>query len=43
MKKLLADMDGADYYWDDILLHSPTWEEHIKTLTELQDRQTKSK
>ena len=35
IKKLLVNMDGADYYWDDILVHSPTWEKHLEALTEL--------
>ena len=35
MKKLLVDMNGVDYYWDDILAQSPTWEEHIEALTQL--------
>ena len=35
MEKLLADTNGVDHYWDDILVHSPTWEEHTEALTEL--------
>ena len=35
MKKLIADLDNVDFYWDDILVHTRTWEEHIKALREL--------
>ena len=35
MKKLIADLDNVDFYWDDILVHTRTWEEHIKALQEL--------
>ena len=28
-------MDGVDSYWDDILVHSSTWEEHLEALTKL--------
>ena len=32
MKKLLKGLDNVDYYWDDILVHTRTWEEHLKAL-----------
>ena len=35
MKKLIGDLDNVDFYWDDILVHTRTWEEHIKALREL--------
>ena len=35
MKKLIADLDNVDFYWDDILVHTRTWEDHIKALQEL--------
>ena len=35
MKKLIKDLDNVDFYWDDILVHTCTWEEHIKALQEL--------
>ena len=35
MKKLLEDLVDVDFYWDDILVHSHTWEEHIRALREL--------
>ena len=35
MKKLIKDLDNVDFYWDDILVHTRTWEEHIKALREL--------
>ena len=35
MKKLLKGMKNVAFYWDDILVHTRTWEEHIKTLREL--------
>ena len=35
MKKLLIGMKNVAFYWDDILVHTRTWEEHIKTLREL--------
>ena len=28
-------MDNVEIYWDDILVHIRTWEEHIKVLLEL--------
>ena len=35
MKKLLHGMDNVEFYWDDILVHTRTWEGHIKILQEL--------
>lgn len=35
MRKLLDGLNGALNYIDDILLFSTTWEQHLKTLTEL--------
>ena len=35
MKKLLHGLDNVEFYWDDILVHTHTWEEHIKALQEL--------
>ena len=35
MKKLIEDLDNVDFYWDDVLVHTRTWEEHIKALREL--------
>ena len=35
MKKLIEDLDNVDFCWDDILVHTGTWEEHIKALREL--------
>ena len=32
MKKLLHGLDNVEFYWDDILVHTRTWEEHIKAL-----------
>ena len=38
MKKLLQGVDNVEFYWDDILVHTRTWEEHIKALRELFSR-----
>lgn len=38
MKKLLHGLDNVEFYWDDILVHTRTWEEHIKALRELFSR-----
>ena len=35
IKKLLHGLDNVEFYWDDILVHTRTWEEHIKVLREL--------
>ena len=34
-KKLLHGLENVEFYWDDILVHTRTWEEHIKALREL--------
>ena len=38
MKKLIEDVDDVDFYWDDILVHTRTWEEHIRARRELFSR-----
>ena len=38
MKKLIEDLDDVDFYWDDILVHTRTWEEHVRALRELFSR-----
>ena len=38
MKKLLKDLANVDFYWHDILVHTRTWEEHIRALRELFSR-----
>ena len=38
MKKLLHGLDNVEFYWDNILVHTRTWEEHIKALRELFSR-----
>ena len=35
MRKLLKGMNNVEFYRDDILVHTRTWEEHLKTLREL--------
>jgi len=35
MKKLLHGFDNVEFYWDDILVHTHMWEEHINVLREL--------
>ena len=35
MKKLLTGMTNVEVHWDDILVHTRTWEEHLKILREL--------
>ena len=35
MKKLIEGLDDVDFYWDDILVHTRKWEEHIRVLREL--------
>ena len=35
MKKLLHGLENVEFYWDDILVHTRMWEEHIKALREL--------
>ena len=38
MKKLLKGLRNVEFYWDDILVHTHTWEEHIVALRELLSR-----
>ena len=38
MKKLLKGLRNVEFYWDDILVHNRTWEEHIVALRELFSR-----
>ena len=38
MKKLLEDLANVGFYWDNILVHTRTWEEHIRALRELFSR-----
>ena len=38
MKKLIEDLDDVDFYWDDILVHTRTWEEHVRALRDLFSR-----
>jgi len=35
MKKLLKGMTNVEFYWDDILVHTCTWEGNLKILREL--------
>ncbi|GFS15740.1 Reverse transcriptases (RTs) from retrotransposons domain-containing protein [Elysia marginata] len=35
VKKLLCVMDNVVDYIDDLLVHTETWEAHVKTLAEL--------
>lgn len=35
MQKLLKGMTNVKFYWDDILVHTRTWKEHLKILREL--------
>ena len=35
LQRIQSDMDNVVFYWDDILVHTNTWEEHMKTLREL--------
>ncbi|KAL9963057.1 hypothetical protein ACROYT_G032222 [Oculina patagonica] len=35
MKRLLKDLPNVEFYWDDILVHTRTWEEHLEALREL--------
>ena len=34
MKKLRQGLNNVEFYWDDILIHTRTGEEHIKALRE---------
>jgi len=31
MKKLLKGMKNVEFSWDDILVHTCTWEEHLRS------------
>ena len=35
---MIEDLDDVDFYWDDILVDTRTWEEHIRVLRELFSR-----
>lgn len=35
MKKLLKGMKNVEFFWDDILVDTRTWQEHLKNLREL--------
>ena len=35
MRRLLKGLEGVDNYIDDILIHSPTFEDHVQTLREV--------
>ena len=35
MRKLLYDVDGADNYVDDIIIHTNTWAEHVSVLSKV--------
>ena len=35
MKRLLKDLPNVEFYWDDILVHTRTWEEYLEALREL--------
>ena len=38
MRKLLNGLEDVDNYVDDVIVHSPTWEEHLATLAKVFDR-----
>ena len=38
LSRILKDVDNVLFYWDDILVHTPSWEDHVKTLRELFQR-----
>jgi transposase InsO family protein len=42
MRKLLRGIKCVDNYIDDILIHTPTWEEHIEKLAEVLERVRKA-
>ncbi|XP_076435072.1 uncharacterized protein LOC143274949 [Babylonia areolata] len=35
MRKLMGNMEGVVFYWDDILIHSETWGQHLDILREV--------
>ena len=41
MKKLTEGLDDVDFYWDDILVHTCMWKEHIRAIRELFSRLVK--
>ena len=38
LSRILKDIDNVLFYWDDILVHTSSWEDHVKTLRELFQR-----
>ncbi|KAF6030921.1 hypothetical protein EB796_010765 [Bugula neritina] len=38
LRKLFVNLKGVDNYIDDILVHTESWEEHVKMLTEVFSR-----
>ena len=42
MRAMLKDMNNVVCYWDDLLVHTVSWEEHMKTLKELFQRLTEA-
>ena len=38
LKRILGGMKNVEYYWDDILVHTKDWNEHLTTLRELLHR-----
>ena len=42
IKKLIDDFDSVDYYWDDIIVHTSTWEKHLQALYKLFERLRKA-
>ncbi|KAK7115655.1 hypothetical protein V1264_001486 [Littorina saxatilis] len=42
MRKMLKGMKHVVYYWDDLLVHTETFAEHLETLRELFSRLTKA-
>lgn len=38
MRKLIDDFDDVDNYVDDIIVHTVTWDEHLRALDELFSR-----
>jgi len=42
LRKILKGIENVDYYWDDILVHTRTWEEHLEALHELFERLSKA-
>ena len=42
LSRILKHVDNVLFYWDDILVHTSSWEDHIKTLRELFQRLKKA-